>query len=313
MRFVEKGIDLSQTNYLTNNIVYPGLIEALELSLKCQNETDEDVYITLTQGIADFPDDPEDPLTAGLDISIHRPKYAFFTDETPCDANNENGLAIVLNFLLDCENEKDLKLFKSLPSFSLYKYHYSERIFNCNEHNRIERVEEYYINFGQDAEGAARLISELIYTFRKFHGLNTNSLIPINVSVHDGISYMNINPACPLTKDAFSYIYCPNLYEWSDEEAMKVIDYLHDRHHNGINCAYENYLQGAKDEGNTNYATKTPPTSYSGNSNVESVTSSYETQEPQSSSSSRVYSFFYYLIILLTAILSIYLTYKNDH
>ena len=48
VRFVEKGIDLSKTSYLSNTEVFPGLIKELKQNLAMQEQGDEstvtDIY-----------------------------------------------------------------------------------------------------------------------------------------------------------------------------------------------------------------------------------------------------------------------------
>lgn len=172
VRFVEKGIDLSHTSYTNNDAVFPGLIGELKRNLKLYEE-DEEVgavstdlfksrdgyydHIQITQGIGqmDMIKTDEEGHIIGVE--------------------SVEGLCITLDFgrkkeTLSNKEENDrmdsqLLKFKQLDSFSLFRPHIH---FNPNTEYYART---YTINFGRDAEGAARLVSEILM---KVYGWSLN-------------------------------------------------------------------------------------------------------------------------------------------
>lgn len=163
VRFADKGIDLSQTSYLNNEKVIPGLIPELKKNLMLQKTTDEivitDIYLRFPEG------------TSGRELNVIRSGYANwenlyfpdFSSEKPILLNNsKHGLVIVFSFReKEGERNRDHDVFKSLSSYSLYTQHVE--IDNSEEPLLGRGVKyTYAIDFGEDAEGAARLISEYL-------------------------------------------------------------------------------------------------------------------------------------------------------
>ena len=160
VRFVEKGIDLSQTSYTDNSEVFPGLITELKKNLKLQEENKGDVVTTdINWMIYD---------TACAAISIH--SASIFQDDTPMNLGAKaKGLIISFHFDIYADNSQHseyngrmdarLKEFKQLKSFPLFTSHYGPYVDEDGE-KRLRRG--YAIHFGEDAEGAARLISEVL-------------------------------------------------------------------------------------------------------------------------------------------------------
>ena len=150
VRFVEKGIDLSKTSYMSDAEVFPGLTEHLRRNLRMQKENPEefvasDIFFKLPDG----------------DIKVHsvlRTSLSNWTDDVPIDSHGKTeGLVIDVDFRP--ANYKDRgyeEKFKSLDCAQLFEHRdvvwYPEHINNS----------EYVIDFGEDAEGAARLISEIL-------------------------------------------------------------------------------------------------------------------------------------------------------
>lgn len=157
VRFVEKGIDLSHTSYLNNDAVFPGLITQLKYNLKLQDEHPKEEVCTSIMwvepqdheaydGIAIIPDDAGDgTLGKGLMILCNFPRYA--DDDIPeCKEFNKTV-------------DDQLAKFKKLDSFPLFTSEYGSYV----DEDGIEHLKrQYWISFGVDAEGAARLISEIM-------------------------------------------------------------------------------------------------------------------------------------------------------
>lgn len=175
VRFVDKGIDLSTTNYLSDKMTIPGLAAELKKNLQLQKATDEivttDIYRVVDKDYY-------------KDMSVVRTGYGKYEDtDVPIVINdNKSGLVIVYYEIetLNPEDEGDydeefekeeqeydkelLKEFMSLPSYPLFTQH----VHRTNFEDHITGKTIYYnyhfyaIDFGEDAEGAARLISEII-------------------------------------------------------------------------------------------------------------------------------------------------------
>ena len=157
VRFVEKGIDLSHTTYLNNDAVFPGLITQLKYNLKLQEEHKQWEEVCTTIMFVDS----QDPTTYdGIAV-------------IPCDAGDGNlkrGLTILCDFprytddIQEFEEfnktvDNQLVEFKKLDSFPLFSSDYGSYV-DDDGFERLKR--QYWIDFGKDAEGAARLISEIL-------------------------------------------------------------------------------------------------------------------------------------------------------
>lgn len=161
VRFVEKGIDLSKTSYTSNTEVFPGLIRELKQNLALQKQGDESVVTDIVRAIG----------TRGL-LSIIRTGHCVWADDHEIVlSNSDKGLAIVFDFdtyihaddkeVIDYNKEKEQQhaLFKQLPCYELFTSH---RCFYKGDNGEECKGIEYAIDFGEDAEGAARLISEIM-------------------------------------------------------------------------------------------------------------------------------------------------------
>ena len=155
VRFVEKGIDLSQTTYTSNSEVFPGLIEELKRNLKLQSENPSFTVATdlkkmrgnVSEGIS---------IVSGLwwiGTKQRRLCICLRFDTYKNDA--------VTSFRVKNEEiETQFFKFQQLDSFPLFIAHNSQGYTDSMSMYRNGR--EYAINFGEDAEGAARLISEIL-------------------------------------------------------------------------------------------------------------------------------------------------------
>ena len=162
VRFVEKGIELSQTSYTDNSEVFPGLITELKKNLKLQEENKE--VPVITDIIWEFNDGDQDGVSI-LDSVCESVNL----DGTPKNLGTKSkGLIVGFDFSTYADNvsseynkrmDAQLKEFKQLKSFPLFTSHYGSFV-DSQGKKRLNR--EYSIYFGEDAEGAARLISEVL-------------------------------------------------------------------------------------------------------------------------------------------------------
>lgn len=164
VRFVEKGIDLSNTSYLSNTEVFPGLIKELEQNLAMQEQGDESTVTDICRA-----NNIKDNYAC---LCVLRTGECVWADDQDIILSKSNkGLVIALDFSTyvdtsdsECikfnkEEERKLNLFKQLPSFELFTPH---NCFYKDEDGEQRKGMEYAIDFGEDAEGAARLISEIL-------------------------------------------------------------------------------------------------------------------------------------------------------
>lgn len=166
VRFVDKGIDLSTTSYLTNDKVYVGLIDALKKNLDRQELSDS----VVETGIF-YKSSP----TVKLSRKRHRVASVFrsgsttWSDGDPIKLGDKNrGLVIKFSFDIHAEKndvsderiERQHQDFRALSSFPLFTPHTG--IYMRPGSSSRYRSQEYAIDFGHDVEGAARLISEVL-------------------------------------------------------------------------------------------------------------------------------------------------------
>ena len=166
VRFVDKGIDLSTTSYLTNDKVYAGLIEALKQNLDRQELSDSAVETGIF-----YKSSPTVKLSRkrhGV-ATVFRSGSTTWSDGDPINLGDKNrGLVIKFSFDIHAEEndasderiERQHQEFKALGSFPLFTSH-SGIYMRPGSSSRF-RSQEYAIDFGQDVEGAARLISEVL-------------------------------------------------------------------------------------------------------------------------------------------------------
>ena len=166
VRFVDKGIDLSTTSYLTNDKVYAGLIDALKQNLERQELSDSAVETGIF-----YKSSPTVKLSRkrhGV-ATVFRSGSTTWSDGDPIKLGDKNrGLVIKFSFDKHAEGndvsderiERQLQDFKSLGSFPLFTPHTGIYV-RPGSSSRF-RSQEYAIDFGHDVEGAARLISEVL-------------------------------------------------------------------------------------------------------------------------------------------------------
>lgn len=164
VRFVERGIDLSHTNYTNNSGVFPGLIEELNRNLKLQEENPGVSVATDLLKMVNTDESSSVSIMSSL-------KWRDDTESPEFDGSDKKQLCITLGFgtytdvseprVKKFNQGQDAKLakFRQLDSFPLFTPH-SCAFVDEDGFSRYER--EYAINFGEDAEGAARLVSEIL-------------------------------------------------------------------------------------------------------------------------------------------------------
>lgn len=169
VRFTKRGIDLSKTSYLSNDRVYPGLIENLKRNLQLQDTylgqeyVATDIYRSKEWSINDHSN--------GFCTSVIQLSKCIFKDGQLIFPNmiGVKGLCVALYFGtyvqqegLEEYNQKQMDLlerFKQLDSFSLFTPH---QCYYTEKSGYQRKAQEYAINFGCDAVGAARLVSEIM-------------------------------------------------------------------------------------------------------------------------------------------------------
>lgn len=166
VRFVDKGIDLSTTSYLTNDKVFAGLIDALKQNLERQELSDSAVETGIF-----YKSSPTVKLSRkrhGV-ATVFRSGSTTWSDGDPIKLGDKNrGLVIKFSFDIHAEEndvaderiERQHQEFKALGSFPLFTPHTG--IYMRPGSSSRFRSQEYAIDFGQDVEGAGRLISEVL-------------------------------------------------------------------------------------------------------------------------------------------------------
>ena len=164
VRFVEKGIDISNTPYTTDSLVLPGLIKELETNLKLQEKyrgrnVDTEISWHDNTGkekwlfISNYWDDEEEINDISDNTISQKPQlilnfqlcyYNEIKDGELAIKNNKNQDALLMSFT-------------QLKAYSLF-------IFKDHEGYEDDDfyTKDFYINCGQDTEGAARLASDIL-------------------------------------------------------------------------------------------------------------------------------------------------------
>ncbi len=185
VRFVEKGIDLSHTSYLNNDAVFPGLVEELKRNLKLQSENPNEPVSTGLLKMTEGGDVKAICIQNGLlwEDGTYSPEFV-----------GKRQLCVIVEFstyigidlpnIKDYNKERDAELarFRQLDSFPLFTAH------NCTyeDEDGLSRYgREYAISFGEDAEGAARLVSEILYKVKDW---SPNDPYDIQTNVGDDIA-----------------------------------------------------------------------------------------------------------------------------
>ena len=163
VRFADANINIKNTSYGDDSLTLPGLTDHLRNNIASQRNTNDlvstdifvrdEVYVGGKAALASV---------INTDRLISQDDIFFFPEKVG------TGLAVDLsfNFYIDgtldpdynAREEQYHQRFKSLASFPLFKSHVS---LGEDEYGNRQRIYEYAIDFGEDAEGAARLLSEV--------------------------------------------------------------------------------------------------------------------------------------------------------
>lgn len=177
VRFVDKGIDLSQTSYLDDKATFPGLIEALTMNIQLQNSSNNvatDIVGPINGRKSDYV------------ACVLKSGNAAFMDGTKISSKSIKGLCVVFSFCFYTDpighknynkiSEENYIRFGALDCFPLFKEH-SCTINSGQIRSGIseeQNVTEYFIDFGEDAEGAARMLSRIL---QEVYGLDIENKI----------------------------------------------------------------------------------------------------------------------------------------
>lgn len=184
VRFAVHGIDVTKTEYMNDDYVFPGLKEELEKNLKLQKE-----HPGMSVATDIFKENSDGSMTAMSILSTGRSAWM---DYTPVELESgERGLLIIRGFWKYNDSsaykeyndrmDSELSKFKKLDSFPLFTSHYNQKFIQ----DGIERYGyQYAIDFGEDAEGAARLVSEIL---TKVKGVSVEENVDIFTNVGDNI------------------------------------------------------------------------------------------------------------------------------
>lgn len=164
VRFVGTEVNLDQTSYLSNDFCLPGLIDALKENIRLQKEYPDETVAT--DIVNPFNDDGAIVNYLCFVMKSSRMENIkgehIFKDAKP--------LSIAVGFAFSQYTDKDyapefnkirrerLDAFTKLPSSQLFK---KEIGFGDDNDGYQQKVYSYCIDFGEDVEGAARLISEI--------------------------------------------------------------------------------------------------------------------------------------------------------
>ena len=164
VRFVEKGIDLSHTTYTSNDAVIAGLIPELKRNLQLQK--DNPIGTVIATDIFKLNDDGS---YDGMVIHSSGCGMAWLDGTKAPFPTDKRGFRIGVTFCtyadVDSYREYNSKMdaqlarFQRLDSFPLFTPHQGSY---TDIQGQARYGREYAINFGEDVEGAARLISEIL-------------------------------------------------------------------------------------------------------------------------------------------------------
>lgn len=192
VRFVERGIDLSHTTYTNNDAIIAGLIPELKRNLQLQK--DNPLGTVITTDIFKLNDDGS---CASMNIHSSGCQLAWADDTIASFPTDKRGFRIAVDFstyavdntlidvntLRDFNSKMDAELarFQRLDSFPLFTPHQGAV---TDDQGAARYGREYAIDFGQDVEGAARLISEILI---KVKGYSQDTVFDIFTNVGSDI------------------------------------------------------------------------------------------------------------------------------
>lgn len=190
VRFVEKGIDLSGTSYTNNDNVFPVILSELRKNLDLQIANPKiPVATDISKIIRDFDGNARKEALCILSFS-HLLKVA---DRNTLDQHNmpEIGFIVTLDYSTYADTnvafyqvynaivDERLARFMQLDSFPLFEATY---ITKKDSSGQLMNGRFFTIGFGQDIEGTARLISEILI---KVHGWSLTDSFYISTNAGD--------------------------------------------------------------------------------------------------------------------------------
>ena len=150
VRFVDKDIDISKTSYLDKSCLSEKLLKALKLDLSMQKSISGYEYVVVDIYQRKQYNDLNYYKYVGCVLQCG---HAAFSDSVRIPSETSTGLCVI--FVFDNYSNVELEKFKTLDCFPLF----NERPCICHTDN--EKVMEYFIDFGKDAEGAAQILTEI--------------------------------------------------------------------------------------------------------------------------------------------------------
>lgn len=164
VRFVDKGIDISNTSYFSEDCAFPAIAANLKRNLELQAEYPNESVVT------------DIYWQEGGHLCVLKSGQCVWSDETPIRLGSKDG-GLIVDLIFYDTDKAELEKFKSLPSYPL---------FACNlSKDWTGGCAEYAIDFGKDADGAAKLISEIL---SKVYGLKPEDEYSVLTNVgHDEV------------------------------------------------------------------------------------------------------------------------------
>ena len=166
IRLQQQGINIAAAGYNDENRVFKGLADALKRNLELQSETS---YKEAVATDFYYARRGQDVSIAGVYSGLAFQDGSTFLPHTKND--NKPHLKISFSFdSLDSESMNELQKFRNLDIYELFHEHISTLtecesaggVFDAYEEYNYT-VYEYAIDFGEDAEGAAQLISRVFH------------------------------------------------------------------------------------------------------------------------------------------------------
>lgn len=161
VRFVDKNINLIGTSYLDNAQVHRGLIDSLNKHLTMQSNNQNKEIETIIYRSRPYVAIIDSDIPIRI-LNSQEASGLYFGESRP----DKKGIAIILRFkttrlfadyatMIDA---KRLDRFKQLDIYSLFEVKITKIDYLGVKANQYE----YYIDFGLDSQGAARMLSKIL-------------------------------------------------------------------------------------------------------------------------------------------------------
>ncbi len=184
VRFVDKGISINQRNYGKNaTMVFPGMMKVLVAQHKRMTVAEDDIFCSIA--------------------NAHRGNYILQTssiyDLSSITSNvdyQQNGIAF---FYTAGQNAEHDKKFFDIDFFPLFAFADKD----------ADGLSHYWINFGQDYENAAAMLSRIII---EVYGVSSKTTLEYTIWTNRGIDIKNkgadaINRLGGASEEYIEYIY----------------------------------------------------------------------------------------------------------